>query len=65
MVYSETFDALPAEVRRAVYRRMADRLAVDATSDRAWRVSAADRRAVVEILSDTKADFPRAVTSNP
>ena len=51
MVYSEAFDALPAAVRQAVYHRMIDVLSAKAS---------ADRSAVIEILRDTKRDFPRA-----
>jgi hypothetical protein len=51
MIYSEAFDALPAEAKSAVYRRM-------------WQVLAhrieADRTAIIEILRDTKKDFPQA-----
>jgi hypothetical protein len=49
MIYSNAFDALTAEAKTAVYRRM-------------WEVLAhrneADRTAIVEILRDTKKDFP-------
>lgn len=49
MIYSEAFDALPAEAKTAVYRRM-------------WKVLArrneADRTAIVEILRDTRKNFP-------
>jgi hypothetical protein len=49
MIYSAAFDALPAEAKTAVYRRM-------------WQVLAhrneADRTAILEILRDTKKDFP-------
>jgi hypothetical protein len=49
MIYSPAFDALPVTARRAVYQRM---LAVLAARD------AGDRRAIVEILRDTKSDLP-------
>ena len=49
MIYSEAFNALPAEAKSAVYARM-------------WEVlnrrNEADRQAIVEILRDTKKDFP-------
>jgi hypothetical protein len=58
MVYSEAFDGLPASVKQRVYRRMLDvSMESDAPVGRA-HPSAADRRAVLEILKDTKADFP-------
>ena len=59
LVYSEAFDGLPEAVKQAVYRRMVDVLS---TPDRRLgdaRVSVEDRRAVLEILRETKADFPR------
>ena len=58
LVYSEAFDALPSSLKEAVYRRMLDILSGnDARTVRA-RLSADDRRAIVEILRDTKPDFP-------
>jgi len=53
MVYSEAFDALPPEVKQAVYRRIVEILSADDT-----HVSAEDRRAILEILRETKSDFP-------
>jgi len=49
MIYSEAFDAIPAPVKAAIYRRMREVLD---------RQDEADRRAVLEILRDTKPDFP-------
>ena len=51
MIYSEAFDGLPPAVKQAVYQRMLDVLSTD--SPRA--------RAVVEILRETKADFPTSL----
>lgn len=56
LVYSEAFDALPPAIRQAVYRRMVDRLATP-DAHVPPRVTAEDRRAVLEILQDTKPDF--------
>ena len=58
MVYSEAFDALPSPVKHTIYRRMIDVLSSTGTPDDRARVSVEDRRAVLEILRDTKADFP-------
>lgn len=49
MIYSPSFDALPPEARDAVYGRMWRKLSA---------ASAADRRAIVEILRDTKPGLP-------
>jgi hypothetical protein len=53
MVYTEAFDGLPAHAKSAVYRRMLDALS-------GARVRPADRDAVLEILRDTKPDFPKS-----
>jgi hypothetical protein len=58
MVYSEAFDALPPAIRQAVYRRMIDVLSKDDPRPADQRVTAAERLAVLEILRDTKPDFP-------
>ena len=58
MVYSEAFDGLPAAVKQLVYARMIDVLSSPDQRVSDARVSAADRRAVLEILRETKPDFP-------
>jgi hypothetical protein len=58
MVYSPAFRALPAEVKSAVYLRMADVLLAPDPGSKYDRLSAADRIAVVEILRDTLTDLP-------
>ena len=52
------FDALPVRAKDAVYRRMWEILSGQATADRYTRLTLDDRRAVVEILRDTKPDLP-------
>jgi hypothetical protein len=49
MIYSAAFDALPAPARTAIYRRMKEVLAGR---------GAEDRRNILEILRDTKPEFP-------
>jgi hypothetical protein len=49
MIYSAAFDALPAEAKDAVYRRMWQTLSPK---------PAADRQAIVEILRETKPGLP-------
>jgi hypothetical protein len=58
MVYSAAFGALPLDVRRAIYGRMWDVLSGREPSPKYARLSAADRRAVVEILRETLHDLP-------
>jgi hypothetical protein len=58
MVYSEAFDSLPPDVRQAVYRRMLDILTTKDPHAAPAGPAAIDRRAIVEILRETKPDFP-------
>ena len=58
LIYSEPFDALPAEAKDAVYQRMWQVLNGRATDARYSALSADDRTAIIEILRDTKKDLP-------
>ncbi len=58
MVYSEAFDGLAPSVKDAVYRRMVDILSGHDGGAARPRLTAEDRRAILEILRDTKPDFP-------
>jgi hypothetical protein len=58
MIYSDAFDLLPAEARGAIYRRLWQILSGADTSARYARLGAGDRRAIVEILRDTKKNLP-------
>jgi len=58
MVYSEAFDGLPDQVRVRVYRRLYDVLTGRDQSDKFKRLSPDDRRAVLEILRETKRGLP-------
>jgi hypothetical protein len=58
MIYSEAFDALPAEARDAIYRRLWRVLSGDEAAARYRRLSLADRQAIAEILIDTKRGLP-------
>jgi hypothetical protein len=58
MVYSEAFDALSEPVKQAVYRRMTAILSGSDTRPQYRRLTADERRDVLAILRDTKADFP-------
>ena len=59
LIYSPAFDALPPRVKDPIYRRMWQVLSGEEQEDR-YRaaLSAADRRAIVEILRETKKDLP-------
>jgi hypothetical protein len=58
MIYSETFDAMPDVVRERVYRRLYDVLSGTDRSKTFSRLSDGDRRAILEILLDTKPGLP-------
>jgi hypothetical protein len=58
MIYSETFDAMPEVVRERVYRRLFDVLTDKDQSKVFARLSEGDRRAILEILRDTKPGLP-------
>ena len=58
LIYSDPFDALPDHARAAIYARMWAVLSGAMDDERYRRLTAADRRAVVEILRDTKSDLP-------
>ena len=58
MIYAPAFDALPAEARDAIYHRMWQVLSGDEQSPKYQRLSLSDRRAIVDILRDTKPALP-------
>jgi len=58
MIYTETFDAMPDVVRDRVYRRLYDVLTGKDQSKTFAGLSAADRRAILEIVLDTRKGLP-------
>lgn len=58
MIYSKSFEALPFAAKRLVYARMRDILTGHSAEPRYARMSRWDRQAVLEILRDTKSDWP-------
>lgn len=58
MIYSDAFDALPRPAKDAVYARMWDVLSGRDKQPRYEHLTAADRKAIVEILRATKKDLP-------
>lgn len=56
MIHSDAFAALPAAARAHVYRRLHAVLTGKDTSAKYAHLSPADRRAILEILADTKPD---------
>ena len=68
MIYSPAFDALPPIAKDAVYRRMWEILSGRQSGGKYARLSASDRRAILEILRDTKKDLPSyypAISQSP
>jgi hypothetical protein len=58
MVYSDAFNGLPKAVRAAVYNRMLAVLSGREARAARVRLTPAESRAILEILRDTKPDFP-------
>ena len=58
MIYNEAFDALPSAAKGLVYERLWAILSGAVSSGDYSKLVAADRRAIIEILRDTKSDLP-------
>ena len=59
LIYSEAFDNLPPNAKRAVYERLWALLSGKAAPARGQRaIAPADRQAIVDILRETKPDLP-------
>jgi hypothetical protein len=58
MIYADAFDAMPALARDAVYRRLWRVLSGQEASKPYAQIPLADRRAVVDILRETKKGLP-------
>jgi hypothetical protein len=59
LIYAEAFEALPPAARGAVYERVWSILSGGEQDPVYARLSAADRRAIIDILKDTKKDLPQ------
>jgi hypothetical protein len=58
MIYDPAFDALPEMAKNQVYQRLLEILTGKDQSEAFARLSAADRRAILEILRETKPGLP-------
>lgn len=58
LIYSEAFDGMPQIVKDRLYRRMWEVLTSRDNSPRFAHLSPSDRKAILEILLDTKKDLP-------
>lgn len=65
MIYTDAFDRLPAAAKALVYERMWQILsgAAGLKASTTHTLTAADRRAIVEILRETKKDLPAYFTA--
>lgn len=60
LIYSDAFAALPAPIREKVYERLLEILTGKETGADYQKLSRESRRAILEILAETKADLPKA-----
>jgi hypothetical protein len=58
MIESEAFEALPAVAKEHVYQRLWDILTGEGQSETDQALPETDRKAILEILEDTKDDLP-------
>ena len=58
LIYSDAFDALPTEMKQKTYGRLFEVLSGEDKSTDYARLSPELRRAILEILADTKKDLP-------
>ena len=59
LIYSDAFDALLPPVKDAIYQRILEVLSGKERAEAFNHLSATDRKAILEILRDTKPDFAR------
>lgn len=59
LIYSRAFDELPDEMRDYVWRRLWQVLAKNADAEKFAHLSAEDKRAIIEIIRQTKSKLPR------
>ena len=64
MIYSATFDHLPNAVKERVYQRLFDILTGADHNVQYSRLSSVDKKAIIEILSETKPNLPKYWTAN-
>ncbi len=60
LIYSAAFDGFPTELKKIVYRKLHDVLTGQDQSPKYKHLSATDREALLEIVLDTKRDFPES-----
>lgn len=65
LIYSRQFDALPDDIRARIYQRLYDILSGQDETPKFASLSADDRRAILEILRDTKPGLPAYWIAKP
>jgi hypothetical protein len=60
LIYGQAFDALPTPMKDYVYRRLWEVLSGQDKSEDFRHLTAADRRAILEILRETKSNLPNS-----
>ena len=63
LIHSKSFNGLPKPVREYVYQRLWEILTNKDTSEEFAHLSKADRKAILEILIDTKTKLPKYWTT--
>jgi hypothetical protein len=58
MIYSDAFDGLPASAKDAIFQRLYGILSSRSTGDAPTSIPETERRAILEILRDTKPNLP-------
>ena len=58
MIYSAAFDNMPSDVRERVYKRLHEILTGQDRSGKFAKLSAEDRKSILEIVADTKTNLP-------
>jgi hypothetical protein len=58
LIYSEAFDSLPAPAKEKIYARLFEVLSGKETDEAYESLSSESRRAILEILAETKSDLP-------
>jgi hypothetical protein len=64
LIYSPSFDGLPVEVREPIMSRLCEILESGDDSGKYAHLSAATRRAILEILRDTKPEFAQYLSAS-
>ena len=65
LIYSDAFEALPAEIKEKIYTRLYEILSGKDASEEYELISPQSRKAILQILAATKTDLPEFWTRSP